>query len=186
MFKFRISATSSRIPLALFVLEITVFFAAILATAYLDLFQEIVQVDLSVWLVRATVFSAAMIFSMLLFKLYQGRPNESIAMGVVRMGGSFALLVFAAGCAWLAPTLRIELPSLAMAIVLAFFFLGTVRPVFLDSVTERRGGRRADRREEGEGLAEGLTDEEFLKRLSENPPKTTTLTGQHRITRRGL
>ena len=58
-----------------------------------------------------------------------------------------------------------------------------MRPVFLDSVTERRGRRRTDRslRQQPE-----KSDEEVETSPARPEVQSTTLTGQHRITRRGL
>ncbi len=63
-------------------------------------------------------------------------------------------------------------PALIVAALVSFFLLGTLRPVFLDSVTRRRGRRHDDR---------GI-----LQRISGTFPAIPSLTGQNRITRRGL
>ncbi len=194
MLTFRISENSVRIPVALIALELTVFVAAVLATAYLELFPKAGEdAGLAVWLLRAGCFSAAMIFSMTVFKLYQGRPNERMGMAMLRLGVSFLLAVSLLQVVYLLiPLMRIEPAALATVSILSFFFLSTVRPVFLDSVTERRGRRRNAYEVAPEPEAEpppedeNLSQAEFLSRVSRNAGKPTSLTGQHRITRRGL
>lgn len=192
MLKFRISATSGRIPVALFALELGVFHVAVLAAAYLGFLRvgEVAEVGLAVWLLRASVFSGTMIVCMAAFKLYQGRPRERIGTALLRLAVSFAL---AAGILQLVyllvPVLRIEPALLSVSIVLAFFLLGTTRPVFLDSVSERRARVRGHPRVQqpivGDEEDSEMPREQFLASLARNE-QATSLTAQHRITRRGV
>lgn len=196
MFDLRISETSPRIPLALFVVELAVFFAAVLTTAYFGLFLPAgEQVNLVVWVLRAMVLSGAIMLSMALFKLYQGRPTERMGKALLRLAASFTLGGFVYYLlSLLVPLLHFAPLALIAIGVMSFFLMSTVRPVFLDSVTERRGRRRnnfetiseAAREQAEDAPEEHVSQEDFLDRVSRNASEPTTLTGQHRITRRGL
>lgn len=192
MLTFRISETSGRIPVALFILELVVFHTAVMLAAHLGFFSrsEFADTPLLLWLLRGSVFSGAMIVCMAVLKLYQGRPGERIGTALLRLAASFVLAAGVLQAIYLlVPGLQIEPAVLGVSMVLAFFFLGTTRPVFLDSVTERRERLRSDSRARqplGEGEEDGdMSREEFLARLARNQ-ETTSLTAQHRITRRGV
>jgi len=85
MLKVRISETSARVPAALFILELMVFFAAVLTTAYLDLFPDGRPAGMWLWLLRALVFSLAIMICMAVLKLYQGRPRERMGVAMLRL-----------------------------------------------------------------------------------------------------
>jgi hypothetical protein len=132
-----------------------------------------------------------MIVCMAAFRLYQGRPRERIGTALLRLAVSFALAAGILRLVYLlVPILRIEPALLGVSMVLAFFLLGTMRPVFLDSVTERRARMRGyprvqkpivnDDDEDGE-----MSRADFLASLARNE-QANTLTAQHRITRRGV
>jgi hypothetical protein len=170
----KISESSVGVPIALFVLELTIFFTAVLTTVFLKL-SDIPDNEhgILLWIARAAVFSGAMMTAMTIFKLYQGRPGERVAFAMLRLAGSLVV-----GCLllqlvyWLVPLFYLSVPALVVAALVSFFLLGTLRPVFLDSVTRRRGRRHDDR---------GM-----LQRISGTFPAIPSLTGQNRITRRGL
>ncbi len=174
MLKIKISESSIGVPIALFLLELTIFFTAVLTTVYLNL-SDVPEHDLGllIWCARAAVFGGAMMTAMTVFKLYQGRPGERVAFAMMRLAASLTV-----GCVllqlvyWLVPLFYLSLPALFVASLVSFFLLGTLRPVFLDSVTRRRGRRHDDR---------GI-----LKRISGSFPTIPSLTSQNRITRRGL
>jgi len=170
----KISESSVGVPIALFLLELTIFFTAVLTTVFLKL-SDIPGSEhgILLWIARAAVFSGAMMTAMTMFKLYQGRPGERVAFAMLRLAGSLM-----AGCVllqvvyWFVPLFYLSPLALVVAALVSFFLLGTLRPVFLDSVTRKRGRRHDDR---------GM-----LQRISGTFPTIPSLTGQNRITRRGL
>lgn len=190
MLNFRISATSGRIPVALLVLELGVFHAAVLLAAYLSTLQldAAGAASPALWWLRASLFSGALMMCMAVFKLYQGRPRERTGTALLRLAGSFALAGSLLQLLYLLlPVLRIEPAVLLVALVLAFFFLGTMRPVFLDSVSERRARSAVRDRalSTGNDAGDDMSPEEFHASLARND-EHASLTAQHRITRRGL
>ncbi|MDH3716164.1 MAG: hypothetical protein OET44_20225, partial [Gammaproteobacteria bacterium] len=170
----KISESSVGVPIALFILELTIFFTAVLSTVFLK-FTEIPDSEhgMLLWIARSAVFGGAMMTAMTIFKLYQGRPGERVAFAMLRLAASLIV-----GCLllqlvyWFVPLFYLSVPALVVASLVSFFLLGTLRPVFLDSVTRRRGRRHDDR---------GM-----LQRISGTFPAIPSLTGQNRITRRGL
>lgn len=172
--KIKISESSVGVPIALFLLELTIFFTAVLTTVYLNLSaMPGGEHGLLLWIARAAVFSGAMMTAMTIFKLYQGRPGERVAFAMLRLAASLLVgCILLQGVYWFVPLFHLSVPALIVAALVSFFLLGTLRPVFLDSVTRRRGRRHDDR---------GM-----LKRISGTFPAIPSLTGQNRITRRGL
>lgn len=191
MLKFKISETSGRIPVALLALELGVSHAAVWLAAYLVVWNGdgADPAGLVLWWLRASLFAVALMVCMAAFKLYQGRPRERTGTALLRLAGSFALAAALLQLLYLLlPVLRIAPGVLLVALGLAFFFLGTMRPVFLDSVAERRARHAAASRQpppQSSAEAEDMSREEFHARLARNA-KHTSLTAQHRITRRGL
>lgn len=172
--KIKISNSSVGVPIALFMLELTIFFTAVLTTVLLGL-SKIPANDygMLLWVARAAVFSAAMMTAMTIFKLYQGRLGERVAFAMLRLAAALVVgCLMLQGIYWVVPMFYLSVPSLVVAALVSFFLLGTLRPVFLDSVTRRRGRRHNDR---------GM-----LQRISGTFPAIPSLTGQNRITRRGL
>lgn len=172
--RIKISESSVSVPIALFILELTIFFTAVLTTVFLRL-SEIPAGEHGtlLWIARAAVFSGAMMTAMTIFKLYQGRPGERVAFAMLRLAGSLVVgSLLLQVVYWLVPLFHMSVSALVVASLVSFFLLGTLRPVFLDSVTRRRGRRHDDR---------GM-----LQRISGTFPAIPSLTGQNRITRRGL
>lgn len=176
----RISKRSARIPLLLLLSEAAIFIAAVLIAAFLGFSDSELQVGSGWLLLQALVFAAIMMACMLLMGLYRGRPNEGVLMGFARLGASFIIGVVALnGLFVLAPDLRIGMSSLVLATVLAFFFLGTIRPVFFDTILAHRGRRRSDLPGEAEQV-------QPTGETGGPPPADQSLTGQHRISGRWL
>jgi sugar transferase (PEP-CTERM system associated) len=92
---------------------------------------------------RALVFAAVMISSMVAFGLYQARLREGMAGVMLRtavsfiFGGMILAVLF-----YLFPILFLGRGASALAGILSFFVIGTIRPVFFDSVDEQLLKRR--------------------------------------------
>ena len=88
------------------------------------------------------------------------------------------------GLFYLLPALRVEISSMVLAAVLAFFFLGTIRPIFFDTVMMRRG-RRQPNEQSKPGAPPGDTGQTPASPVAGNTGEQS-LTGQHRTSGRWL
>ena len=177
----KISKRSVRIPLLLLVSEMAIFVAAVLIAAFLG-FGDGGLDPTSPWLlVQALLFSLVMILCMMVMGLYRGRPKEGVTLGFLRLGVALIMgVVLLQGVFYVLPGLRVAISSLVLATVLAFFFLGTIRPVFFDTVMMRRGRRHPDEKQP--------TGQEKAVGTGPVPSNTgeQSLTGQHRTSGRWL
>jgi len=119
--------------------EAGIFMLSVYAGAYLRFFgvAHAVRESIGPLLPRALAYAAIMLLSMLALGLYQPRMRESSPAVLLRLGAAFALggiamtLLF-----YLIPTLYLGRGALALAGIMAFFVVGTVRPVFMHTVDE--------------------------------------------------
>lgn len=178
----RISRKSVRIPVLLLLSETAIFVAAVLIAAFLG-FGDGGLDPASPWLiVQALLFTAVMMVCMLVMGLYRGRPKEGVTLGFLRLGLALILgVVLLQGVFQVLPGLRVAVSSLVLASVLAFFFLGTIRPIFFDTVRTRRGRRQPESQQPGPNGTGPVEQAPAPSNTGE-----TSLTGQHRSSGRWL
>ncbi len=135
-----------RVPfLLLGLFEVLVLIAAVYVAAYIRFETNAWQIDEYVGplLPRALVFAAVMNLAMIAMGLYQARLREGMSGIMLRTAVSF--LVGGIGLAllfYIIPSLYIGRGILALAAILAFFVIGTARPIFFDTIDEATLKRR--------------------------------------------
>ncbi|MDQ7015529.1 MAG: TIGR03013 family PEP-CTERM/XrtA system glycosyltransferase [Gammaproteobacteria bacterium] len=130
-----------RVPFLLLAgVEALIFMTSVYAAAHLRFLGDIGEIQQSIGPLfpRAVIFMAVMMVSMIAMGLYQARLREGLPGILLRtsvsflVGGSILSLLF-----YLIPGLYIGRGALALAGVISFFVVGTLRPIFFHSVDER-------------------------------------------------
>jgi len=135
-----------RVPfLLLAVFEVAVLLASVYVAAYIRFETNTQLIDKSIGplLPRAVVFTVTMNLAMIAMGLYQARLREGMSGIMLRTAVSF--LVGGIGLAllfYIFPSLFIGRGTLALAGILSFFVIGTLRPIFFDTIDETALKRR--------------------------------------------
>lgn len=135
-----------RVPFVLLgMFEVAVLLASVYVAAYIRFESNAELIDHSIGplLPRALVFAATMNLAMIAMGLYQARLREGMAGVMLRTAVSF--LVGGIGLAllfYIFPSLFIGRGTLALAGILSFFVIGTLRPIFFDTIDETALKRR--------------------------------------------
>ena len=120
-------------------------FASVFAAAYIRFYAEpeVIEGLLQSITPKAMVFAGVMNISMIAMGLYQARLREGMAGVMLRTAVSFLMAgIILALLFYMLPDLFIGRGILAMAAIIAFFVIGTFRPIFLDSIDENNLKRR--------------------------------------------
>lgn len=126
--------------LILLVVEVLVYFSAVFAAAYLRLYSEpnlMAELVGELWK-QATIVAIVTPTAMFATGLYLGQIREGMAGVLLRMGISTAVSALVVSLIfYLIPSLILGRGILAIAYVLAFFVVGTIRATFLETVDSK-------------------------------------------------